>query len=86
MCAAGDEARVKGLLLDALTQPGLQLKSLGLVDAITPGAVALRTELAAARRQDEVLEKTVRDLTGDPAVRSVRWTTMHEAAADWGAA
>jgi putative Mg2+ transporter-C (MgtC) family protein len=84
-CAAGDEARVRALLLDALTRPGLQLKSVRSVGATTTGAVAVRTELAAARRQDEVLENAVRDLTGDPAVRSVRWTTMHEAAVDWGA-
>jgi putative Mg2+ transporter-C (MgtC) family protein len=83
-CPAEEEARVRVLLLDALRTPGLQLKSIRSVGATTPNEIGLRAELSAPTRQDEVLENAVRAMSMDPDVRSVRWSTLHEAAVDWG--
>ncbi|MFZ0833557.1 MAG: MgtC/SapB family protein [Mycobacterium sp.] len=83
-CAADAEARVKVRLLDALTQPGLQLTSLRSVSATTPSEIRLRAQLSAPARHDELLEDAVRALTVDPDVTSVRWTTLSETAVRWG--
>lgn len=83
-CAADAESRAKVLLLDALTQPGLQLTSVRSVGATAPNEVGLRAELSAPARHDELLENAVRALSVDPDVRSVRWTTPNEAGVRWG--
>ena len=83
-CPAGAESRVKVLLLDELTQPGLQLTSLRSVSTTTPNEIGLRAELSAPARHDELLETAVRALSVDPDVKSVRWTTLNEAGVRWG--
>jgi putative Mg2+ transporter-C (MgtC) family protein len=83
-CAGDDQARVKVLVLDALTQPGLQLTSVRSVGAAAPNEIGLRAEVSAPARYDELLENAVRVLSVDPDVRSVRWTTLHEAGVRWG--
>jgi putative Mg2+ transporter-C (MgtC) family protein len=84
VCAAGEEARLRALLLDALTEPGLQLKSISSVGATTPNEIGLRAELSAPRREDDFLEDAVRALSVDPDVRSVRWATLDDAGVNWG--
>lgn len=83
-CARDEESRVKALMLDALSQPDLQLKSVRMVTAATPGDTGLHAELTAHARQDALLENAVRALSGDPDVRSVRWTTTDDAGVVWG--
>lgn len=83
-CARATEPRVRVLLLDALTQLGLQLTSVRSVSAAAPDEIALRAEVSAPARHDEPLEDAVRTLSLDADVRSVRWTTRDDAGVRWG--
>jgi putative Mg2+ transporter-C (MgtC) family protein len=83
VCAADAEVGVRGLIINALTQPGLQLRSLRSAATTTPNEVLLRAELSAPARDDTPLENAVRTLGLEPSVSSVRWAVQHEAAADW---
>lgn len=82
-CATEANARVKALLLDALSQTDLHLTSLRSAGTTSPDEIELRAELFAAVRQDDLLENAVRALSVDPDVRSVRWTTLNEAGVRW---
>jgi len=83
-CATDSQSRVTSLLLDALTQPGLQLTSVRSAGATTPNEIGLRAELSAPARHDELLENAVRALSVDPDVSSVGWTALNEAGVRWG--
>ncbi len=83
VCERDAEPAVRALIVDAVTGPGLRLKSLGRRDAETPHEVVLSADVSAARRDDAQLESAVRALSAQPTVRSVRWSTKNEAAADW---
>jgi putative Mg2+ transporter-C (MgtC) family protein len=82
-CRADAESAVRALIIQALGGPGVRLTSLGSTDAETPGFIALRAEVSAARRDDARLEDAVRVLGLEPAVRSVRWSIQDQAAAGW---
>ncbi len=83
-CTRPAESRVKVLLLETLSQPGLQLRSVRMIGAATADETGLQAELTAPARDDELLESAVRTLTADPDVRSARWTIVNEAAVQWG--
>lgn len=55
-CAADSEPRVRVLLLDALTDPGLQLTSVRSAGTTSPSEITLRAEVSAPARHDELLE------------------------------
>jgi putative Mg2+ transporter-C (MgtC) family protein len=84
-CESADQARVRELVLSALSQADFQLKSMRSTGTTDPNEIALRAELSAAARDDAVMEKTVRVLSVDPAIRSVSWTAVHDAGVQWGA-
>ncbi|MGE5695355.1 MAG: MgtC/SapB family protein [Candidatus Sericytochromatia bacterium] len=83
-CPTEAESRIRVLLLDALTHPGLQLTSVRSAITTTPGEIGLRAEVSAPARHDELLEDAVRAVSMDSDVRSVRWTTRDEAGVRWG--
>jgi putative Mg2+ transporter-C (MgtC) family protein len=83
VCRGDAEAAVRALTIQAVSGPGVQLKSLASTDADTPGEIGLRAEMSAARRDDTRLEDTVRVLSSEPAVRSVRWSIQNQAVTDW---
>lgn len=83
-CTIEAESRIRVLLLDALTHPGLQLTSVRSAITTTPGEIGLRAEVSAPARHDELLEDAVRAVSMDSDVRSVRWTTRDEAGVRWG--
>jgi uncharacterized membrane protein YhiD involved in acid resistance len=82
VCRGDAESAVRALTIQAVSGPGVQLNSLASADADTPGEIGLRAEMSAARRDDTRLENTVRVLSLEPAVRSVRWFIQNQAAAD----
>jgi len=81
--AADAEAEVRARIVRAVTQPGLQLRSLQSSAGTTPAEIRLRAELSAAARDDTLLENAVAELSLDPTVRSARWSIQHEAGVDW---
>lgn len=83
-CRADAEARVRGLVIEALTQANFRLRSVRAMGTTNPNEIALRAELSAHARDDAVMEGTVRALSLDPAVRSVGWTALNDAAVQWG--
>jgi putative Mg2+ transporter-C (MgtC) family protein len=82
-CGSDAEGAVRGLLIQALTRPGLQLKSVRLFDTTTPNEVRLSAELSTITRDDTPLEGAVRTLSLEPSVSAVRWEIQHEGAAEW---
>ena len=70
------------IIIDALSGPGMRLKSLGWRNAETPQHVVLSADVSAVQRDDTRLENAVRTLSAEPTVRLVEWSTKNEAAAD----
>jgi putative Mg2+ transporter-C (MgtC) family protein len=85
-CAAATEPRVRQTVIDALTHPDFQLKSVRSMGAAAPNYVAFRAEVSTHHRDDAVMEDAVRALSADPAVTSVSWTSLNEAGVQWGGA
>lgn len=83
VCQRDAELAVRAKLVEAVTGPGIRLKSLGWRHAEEPNEVVLNADVAAAERKDAQLENAVRALSTEPTVRAVRWSTKNEAAADW---
>jgi putative Mg2+ transporter-C (MgtC) family protein len=83
VCRGDAESAVRALIIEAVSGGGLQVKSLRSTDTETPGEIALRAEMSAARRDDTRLENALRVLSAEPAVRSVRWSIQDQAAAGW---
>jgi putative Mg2+ transporter-C (MgtC) family protein len=83
VCRGDAESAVRALIIQAVSGPGVQLKSLRSTDTETPGFIALRAEMSAAHRDDTRLDNAVRVLSSEPAVRSVRWSIQDQAAAGW---
>jgi putative Mg2+ transporter-C (MgtC) family protein len=83
VCRGGAESAVRALMIQAVSGPGVQLKSLRSTDTATPGDIALRAETSATKRDDTRLENAVRALSSEQAVRSVRWSIQNHAPADW---
>jgi putative Mg2+ transporter-C (MgtC) family protein len=83
VCRGDAESAVRALIIQAVSGPNVQLKSLRSTDTETPGFIALRAEMSAAQRDDTRLDNAVRVLSSEPAVRSVRWSIQDQAAAGW---
>jgi putative Mg2+ transporter-C (MgtC) family protein len=83
VCRGDAESAVRALIIEAGSGGGLQVKSLRSTDTETPGEIALRAEMSAARRDDTRLENALRVLSSEPAIRSVRWSIQDQAAAGW---
>ena len=81
-CNADAESGTRALLMQAVTHPGVQVKSLRSFPTKATDQVALRAELTAKARDDKPLEDAVGTLSLDPRV-SVRWTLADEAVASW---
>lgn len=82
-CQADAESGIRPLVVQAVTHPGFQLKSLRSFPTKDPDEVWLRSELTASARDDRPLEEAVSTLSLDPRVVAVRWTIADESAADW---
>jgi putative Mg2+ transporter-C (MgtC) family protein len=83
-CRGDAESAVRALIMQTLSGgPGVQLKSLRSTDTETPGEIALRAEMSAARRDDTRMENALSVLSSQAAIRSVRWSIQHQAPADW---
>jgi putative Mg2+ transporter-C (MgtC) family protein len=83
ICKAEAESGIRALILQTVTHPGMQLKSLRSFPAKSPDEVQLRADLTAKTRNDQVLEDAVSTLSLDPRVSAVHWAITHEAAATW---
>jgi putative Mg2+ transporter-C (MgtC) family protein len=83
ICTAMAEGAIRALIIEAVTRPGLQLRSLRSSHTTSPDEVALRAEVGTAVRDDKSMESAVGTLSLDPRVTAVRWTIAHEAAAHW---
>jgi putative Mg2+ transporter-C (MgtC) family protein len=83
VCRGDAESAVRALTIQALSGPSAQLKSLVSTDTETPGVIALRAEMSAARRDDTRLENAMSLLSSEPAVRAVRWSLQNQAPANW---
>ena len=82
-CRADAEGGIRPLVLQALTHPGMQLRSLRSFPTTDPDDVLLRAELTATARDDKPLEDAVGTISLDPRVASARWTIRHEDAVRW---
>ena len=82
-CEPDAAPAVRAMIIDALSGPGMRLKSLGWRNAETPHHVVLSADVSAVQRDDRRLENAVRTLSAEPAVRLVAWSTKNEAAADF---
>ena len=76
-------ARLRAMMVEVLSDPALQLKSLQSLPSTTEGQVTVRAALHAAAREDTILENAVRVLSADDDVRAARWTTGDDDAALW---
>jgi putative Mg2+ transporter-C (MgtC) family protein len=83
IAASETEAGTRALILGAVNQPGLQLRSLRSSATNVVEEVRLRAELSATTRDDTLLENAVSQLSTDPNVSSVSWMIRDEDAADW---
>jgi putative Mg2+ transporter-C (MgtC) family protein len=77
------ESDLRTLVMQAVSHPGIQLKSVGSLPTKSADEVAVRCELTARARDDNLLEAVVGTLSMDPRVTSVRWSIAHEGAASW---
>lgn len=82
-CGRRVEAEVKAMLALTMPRPQFQLRSVSALPAHDAAQVELRAEYATAARADEVAEDSVRTLSQQPGVTSVRWSITNEKAADW---
>jgi putative Mg2+ transporter-C (MgtC) family protein len=83
VCQRDAETAIRALLIQAVSGPASQVKSLGSSDTDEPDQIRLTIEISVAARDDTRLESAVRMLSAEPTVRDVRWRIKDEAAADW---
>ena len=83
-CTSDTESRVRSLVIEALAQTSMQLKFVRSFGTTAADVVQVRAELSTPTRDDTALEQAVRTLSLDPDVKSVRWTALNDAAAQWG--
>ncbi|MEV6670599.1 MgtC/SapB family protein [Streptomyces sp. NPDC051162] len=77
VCTEPEEAHIRTLVVQAVTRPGFQLRSVYSSDAETGGKVMVAADLTTERRDDSLLEEAVSRLSLEPAVSAVRWTVLH---------
>ena len=74
-CAARDEATVRTMLLQALDVRKLRLHGLDSHALADSGNVEVEAVVYSARREDELVEMLIGDLSRSPIVFSTRWTS-----------
>jgi putative Mg2+ transporter-C (MgtC) family protein len=83
VCQATAVDAVREALIDVLSAPQFKIRSLGAFAATAPGEIKLCAELQCSTRDDEHMEKAVRVITDEPAVRAAAWSIPDEAAAQF---
>jgi putative Mg2+ transporter-C (MgtC) family protein len=83
LCQATAVDAVREVLIDVLTAPQFRIRSIGAYAATAPGEIKLRAELQCSTRDDGHMEKAVRTITDEPAVRAAAWSIPDETAAQW---
>ena len=73
VCKAAEEAHMRSLLLQALSQAGLGLRRLDSADVPDTSRVAVTAQAVAARRNDTALEQVVGRLSLEPNVSAAAW-------------
>lgn len=80
-CKGTEEAHIRSLLLHALSQAGLGLRSIDSEDLADAAKVAVTAQAVALARNDSALEQIVGRLSLEPYVSAANWTveqTIHE--------
>jgi putative Mg2+ transporter-C (MgtC) family protein len=72
-CKAAEEARMRSLLLHALSQAGLGLRRLDSQDIADTAKVTVTAQAVAAKRNDAALEQIVGRLSLEPDVSAATW-------------
>jgi putative Mg2+ transporter-C (MgtC) family protein len=72
-CKAAEEARMRSLLLHALSQSGLGLRRLDSQDIADTSKVTVTAQAVAAKRNDAALEQIVGRLSLEPDVSAATW-------------
>jgi putative Mg2+ transporter-C (MgtC) family protein len=72
-CKAAEEARMRSLLLHALSQAGLGLRRLDSQDIADTSKVTVTAQAVAAKRNDAALEQIVGRLSLEPDVSAATW-------------
>jgi putative Mg2+ transporter-C (MgtC) family protein len=72
-CTAAEEARMRSLLLHALSQAGLGLRRLDSQDIADTSKVTVTAQAVAAKRNDAALEQIVGRLSLEPDVSAATW-------------
>jgi putative Mg2+ transporter-C (MgtC) family protein len=72
-CKAAEEARMRSLLLHALSQSGLGLRRLDSQDIADSSKVTVTAQAVAAKRNDAALEQIVGRLSLEPDVSAATW-------------
>jgi putative Mg2+ transporter-C (MgtC) family protein len=72
-CKAAEEARMRSLLLHALSQAGLGLRRLDSQDIADSSKVTVTAQAVAAKRNDAALEQIVGRLSLEPDVSAATW-------------
>jgi putative Mg2+ transporter-C (MgtC) family protein len=72
-CKAAEEARMRSLLLHALSQSGLGLRRLDSQDIADTAKVTVTAQAVAAKRNDAALEQIVGRLSLEPDVSAATW-------------
>jgi putative Mg2+ transporter-C (MgtC) family protein len=69
------EARVRALLVQALTRTEFRVRSIASNNTGTDGQVEVRAELVGDERDDRQMESAVSRLSLEPSVTSIRWAS-----------
>ncbi|MCX6475173.1 MgtC/SapB family protein [Rhodococcus sp. (in: high G+C Gram-positive bacteria)] len=72
-CHGDAEAHIRGLTVQSISRPEFQLRSVQSFDIPDSDRVRVVAELAAAERDDGLLESAVSRLSLEPLVTHVRW-------------
>ncbi|MBE9166277.1 MgtC/SapB family protein [Pleurocapsales cyanobacterium LEGE 06147] len=77
-CREDDEAHVRLLLLQSLSNSKVRLRSLRSEDLEKPEMVEVEADIMTQERQDDVLEQIVNRLSLEPGVTAVEWRIIEE--------
>ncbi|WP_159944394.1 MULTISPECIES: MgtC/SapB family protein [unclassified Nocardiopsis] len=81
VCSDSQDAHVRALLLQALSDTDFSLRSVESGHLTEdPDSVSVRADIVVSGRQDDTLEQVVRRLSLEPEVSSVHWREMEEEA------
>lgn len=83
VCGRRVEAEIKAMLAQTMPPPRFQLRAVSAQPTHAPDHVELRAEFATSVRDDAAAEESVRTLSQQAGVTSVRWRITDERAADW---